>query len=102
MDVSNELLDGQRTLSVTVHAEDPQTGVARIEVSLTYERVIKCTGPIETVTVGPLVRGADGVTDFTAAYRLPTCRGGPGIAILDIAIEATARNPEGVSASTTG
>jgi hypothetical protein len=102
VDVSNELLDGQRTLSVTVHAEDPQTGVARIEVSLTYERVIKCTGPIETVTVGPLVRGADGVTDFTAAYRLPTCRGGPGTAILDIAIEATARNPDGVSASTTG
>ena len=105
VDVIDEFdrVDGTHTFSVVVHAEDPQTGVARIEVSLQYERFLNCNGPVETVRVGPITRGANNVTDFTAAYRLPTCRTGrvPEL-VFDLSFVARARNPEGVTATTSG
>jgi len=92
---------GTRTFSVVVHAEDPQTGVARIEVSLSYVRYGTCkpTLELEPVQVGPLTKGADNVTDFTASYRLPKCTNGrPDVS--DITFVARARNAQGLTATT--
>jgi hypothetical protein len=96
-------VDGTRSFRVVVHAEDPQTGVARIEVSLSYERFVSCNDTVQTVRVGPLTKGADNVTTFTASYVLPTCR----IArvpeyVFDVTFVARARNPEGLTATTSG
>lgn len=101
--IDDNPIEGTRTFSVVVHAEDPQTGVARIEVSLSYVRYGTCkpTLELEPVQVGPLTRGADNVTDFTASYRLPKCSNGrPDVS--DISFVARARNPEGLTATTPG
>jgi hypothetical protein len=99
--IDDNPVDGTRTFSVVVHAEDPQTGVARIEVSLSYVRYGTCkpTLELEPVQVGPLTKGADNVTDFTASYRLPKCSNGrPDVS--DITFVARARNAQGLTATT--
>ena len=50
---------------------------------------------------GPDHEGANNVTDFTAGY-LPTCRTGGGELVYDLFFVARARNPEGVTATTSG
>jgi hypothetical protein len=76
----------------------PRPAVAHIEVAFSYERRLNCTGPLETVSVGPIVDSADGVEDFVATFSIPTCPNGESL-ILEESLEATASNPEGVTSA---
>jgi hypothetical protein len=98
VDVTTVFVNNRPRRQVTVHAEDPQTGVSHIEVAFSYERRLNCTGPLETVSVGPIIDSADGVEDFVATFSIPTCPNG-GSLILEESIEATASNPEGVTSA---